>query len=44
MSLLKRLEEQKQYEENPEALGREGTTANATSKNDPYQYLKTAGH
>ncbi|NLH46323.1 MAG: CpaF family protein [Acholeplasmataceae bacterium] len=44
MSLLKRLEEQKQMEEHPEISEHDKTVALATVKSDPYQYLKTKIH
>ena len=44
MSLLKRLEEQKQIEENPVINEHDKPVTNSTVKNDPYQYLKTKIH
>ena len=44
MSLLRRLEEQKQLEEHPETASHERAVATATVKSDPYQYLKTKIH
>jgi len=44
MSLLKRLEEQKQMEEHPDINEHDKTVALATGKSDPYQYLKTKIH
>ena len=44
MSLLRRLEEQKQMEDNPEINEHDKTVTNSTVKSDPYQYLKTKIH
>lgn len=44
MSLLRRLEEQKQMEENPEINEHDKPVTNSTVKSDPYQYLKTKIH
>ena len=41
MSLLRRLEEQKQMEEHPEISEKDKPIINSTVKIDPYQYLKT---
>lgn len=44
MSLLKRLEEQKQNEEHPDIKEHDKFVSAAAVKNDPYQYLKTKIH
>ena len=44
MSLLRRLEEQKQMEDNPEINEHDKPATNSTVKSDPYQYLKTKIH
>ena len=44
MSLLRRLEEQKQMEEHPEISEKDKPIINSTVKSDPYQYLKTKIH
>ena len=44
MSLLRRLEEQKQMEEHPEISEKDKPIINSTVKTDPYQYLKTKIH
>lgn len=44
MSLLKRLEEQKQIEESPEMSEHDKPVIASTAKSDPYQYLKTKIH
>ena len=44
MSLLRRLEEQKQMEESPEMCEHDKPVITSTAKSDPYQYLKTKIH
>ncbi|NCD08177.1 MAG: CpaF family protein [Negativicutes bacterium] len=44
MSLLRRLEEQKQMEEHPEINEKDKPIVNSTVRSDPYQYLKTKIH
>ena len=44
MSLLRRLEEQKQMEDNPKINEHDNPATNSTVKSDPYQYLKTKIH
>ena len=44
MSLLRRLEEQKQLEDHPETANHERAVPTAAVKSDPYQYLKTKIH
>lgn len=44
MSLLRRLEEQKQMEDNPEINEHDKPVTNSSVKSDPYQYLKTKIH
>lgn len=44
MSLLRRLEEQKQMEEKPEINEHDKPVTNSSVKSDPYQYLKTKIH
>lgn len=44
MSLLRRLEEQKQIEENPDVSEHDKPILSSSVKSDPYQYLKTKIH
>lgn len=44
MSLLRRLEEQKQMDERPDVSEHDKPILNPSSKSDPYQYLKTKIH